>query len=297
MTDRRNPAADADVLASLSRLARKGAYATPLEAETGNGRQYAVYSPRNGFARAIASISDVTLERASRCGWLAADQDGKRLRLTAAGARALRRARSGAGGASSCQTRGKPLNPPAQLAAATPRGAAKQECPLAWLRRRKDKDGRPLITEAQFAAGERLRTDYWRGQLMPHVTANWSQSASRRRTRRAGPGVGVELRDDVVAARERVARAMRAVGPELASILIDVCCHEMGLQAAGRAQAWPERATKVVLDLALTRLARHYGLIPPDPSPGALRLRHWGEEGYRPNLDAWRGSTAGSSGS
>jgi hypothetical protein len=157
------------------------------------------------------------------------------------------------------------------------------------LRRRKDKDGRPLISEAQFAAGERLRNDYWRGQLMPRVTADWSQSATSRRTRRAGPGVGVEFGDGVVAARERVARAMRAVGPELASILIDVCCHEMGLQAAGRAQAWPERATKVVLDLALTRLARHYGLIPPDPSPGALRLRHWGEEGYRPTLDAWRG--------
>ena len=64
--------------------------------------------------------------------------------------------------------------------------------------------------------------------------------------------------------------------------------HEMGLQAAGREQSWPERATKIVLDLALTRLARHYGLIAPEPSPGASRLRHWGEEGYKPSLDAWR---------
>jgi hypothetical protein len=31
---------------------------------------------------------------------------------------------------------------------------AKREGPLAWLHRRKDKKGRPLISEAQFAAGE-----------------------------------------------------------------------------------------------------------------------------------------------
>ena len=289
MADRSSPASDADVLAGLSRLARKGAYATPAEPEPGADRRYAVYSPRNGFARPIATLSDVVVACGSRRGWLAAEQDGQRLRLTATGVRALRRARSGSGGAPSSRTSDKPPDPPNRLASVATRAAGKQECPLAWLRRRKDKDGRPLISEAQFTAGERLRSDYWRGQLMPRVTADWSQSATSRRTRRAGPGVGVELGDGVVAARERVARAMRAVGPELASILIDVCCHEMGLQAAGRAQAWPERATKVVLDLALTRLARHYGLIPPDPSPGTLRLRHWGEEGYRPNLDAWQG--------
>jgi hypothetical protein len=171
--------------------------------------------------------------------------------------------------------------------AATP-GGGRQECPLQWLRRRKDKDGRPLISEAQFTAGERLATDYWRAQLTPRVTANWSASATSRRERRAGPGAGIELADSVVAARERVARALRAVGPELASVLVDVCCLEMGLQAAGRENAWPQRTTRIVLDLALKSLARHYGLIPPEPSPGASRLRHWGEEGYRPTLDAWR---------
>ena len=82
--------------------------------------------------------------------------------------------------------------------------------------------------------------------------------------------------------------ALAAVGPELAGILLDVCCHDVGLEAAGRAQGWPRRASKVVLQLALTRLARHYGLIAPDPAPGRQRLRHWGEEDYRPTLDAWR---------
>jgi hypothetical protein len=44
-----------------------------------------------------------------------------------------------------------------------------------------------------------------------------------------------------------------------------------------------------VLQLALTRLARHYGLLALEPSPGARRMRHWGDTDYRPTIDAWRG--------
>jgi hypothetical protein len=108
-----------------------------------------------------------------------------------------------------------------------------------------------------------------------------------RSARRGAPDAGVELSDAAVAARERIKRAVAAVGSELAGILIDVCCHETGLEAAERAEGWPQRAAKVVLQLALTSLARHYGLIAPERSPFA-RLRHWGDEDYRPGLDAWR---------
>ena len=34
------------------------------------------------------------------------------------------------------------------------------ETPLGWLRNRKDTDGRPLLTEAEYEAGERLREDF-----------------------------------------------------------------------------------------------------------------------------------------
>jgi hypothetical protein len=120
------------------------------------------------------------------------------------------------------------------------------------------------------------------------VTADWSASANGRRTRRAAPGVGVEMGDHVIAARQRVDRALAAVGPELAGILVSVCCHEQGLEVAERAQGWPARSGKVVLQLALTSLARHFGLIAPEPSRAALRVRHWGSEDYRPDLAAWR---------
>ncbi len=171
--------------------------------------------------------------------------------------------------------------------AAGPAASAAKETPLKWLRRRKDKDGRPLLTDAQFQAGERLATDFWHAQLEPRVTANWSVLAPSDRIRRSAPGVGVEMRDAVVAARQRFHRALDTVGPGLAGLLLDVCCHDIGLEAAEKARAWPPRSAKVVLDMALTALARHYGLIAPE-RPLSQRLRHWGDADYRPTLENWR---------
>jgi len=166
-------------------------------------------------------------------------------------------------------------------------GKQPAENALAWLRSRRDRSGRPLITEVQFNAGQQLAADFWHGQLSPRVTANWSAAAPGRRMRRSAPGVGVEVRDAVISARNRFYRALDAVGPELAGILVHVCCHDMGLEAAGHASGWPQRAAKVVLDLALIRLARHYGMIAPE-RPIGTDLRHWGESDYRPTLETWR---------
>ncbi|MGI9404486.1 MAG: DUF6456 domain-containing protein [Hyphomicrobium sp.] len=134
------------------------------------------------------------------------------------------------------------------------------ESPIAWLRRRKDRDGEPMISQSQFDAGERLRADFWFAQMTPRVTANWSAAAPMDRRRRSGAASSVDMLDNVAAARERVGRALATVGPELAGVLIDVCCHLKGLEAAERAAGWPQRSGKVVLQLALTRLVRHYGL-------------------------------------
>lgn len=144
-----------------------------------------------------------------------------------------------------------------------------------------------MISEPQFDAGERLRADLWFAQMTPRVTANWSAVGSMGRRRKSGAGSSSDMLDNVAAVRERVGRALASVGPELAGVLIDVCCHLKGLEAAEREAGWPQRSGKVVLQLALTRLARHYGLgeNAGHATPRAAQVRHWGSDDDRPAIE------------
>jgi hypothetical protein len=155
---------------------------------------------------------------------------------------------------------------------------------LAWFRRASGRDGAPLISEEEFLAGERLRADFWFAGMTPRVTSRWDAAASAG-GRRSAPGAGVELSDSVIAAQTRVRTARAAVGPELAGVLIDVCCHLKGIEEAERNAGWPQRSGKVVLRLALAALARHYGIKPVAASGGPARVRHWGSDDYKPHLD------------
>lgn len=145
------------------------------------------------------------------------------------------------------------------------------ESPLAWLARRKGRDGRAMIDQNQFIAGEKLRADFTRGHLSPRVTSSWSGLGG---VRGAGGGAG-EMTDLVVASRQRVRLALAACGPEFSGVLMDVCCFLRGLEDVERERGWPSRSAKVVLQLALDRLARHYGLHVAARSASAARVRVW----------------------
>ena len=185
----------------------------------------------------------------------------------------------------------------AQRSRVGPREAV-SESPLGWLYRRRDKAGETLISESQFEAGERLRLDYEIGQLMPRLTVNWTRAAAGGSSSGTGAHHGLELSERAVAARERVSRALGAVGPELASVLVDVCCHLKGLEQLERSAGWPQRSAKIVLQLALSSLARHYGLERRERdngrmSKGPAEVRHWGADGYRPQTSVERGDGDG----
>jgi hypothetical protein len=150
------------------------------------------------------------------------------------------------------------------------------ESPIGWLARRKGRDGKPLIEAVQFQAGERLRADFTRAQLTPSVTSSWDPSRAQGRRGQSG---GRTFSDAVVAAREQVNLALEAVGPEFAGVLQDVCCFLKGLADVERERHWPPRSAKVVLQLGLDRLARHYGLAQEAHGRAHAPVRTWLGEG------------------
>lgn len=125
------------------------------------------------------------------------------------------------------------------------------ESPLGWLLRRS------MITEVQFVAGERLRTDFQVASRPPSVTMRWEKRTGKSQCGTAYP---LDPTESQIAAKQRLNRALKEAGPGLEAVLVRVVCLGEGLEPAERALGWPARAGKVVLGIALDRLALHYRL-------------------------------------
>lgn len=130
------------------------------------------------------------------------------------------------------------------------------ESPLTILGRKRDRSGVAYLTPELIDAGERLREDFELAQMGPRTTQNWEAFLTPR-----GPisGSGRGPAEGPQAARERVHAAMAALGPGLWDVAVRVCCFLEGLEAAEKRLGWSARSGKVVLRIALQRLAMHYG--------------------------------------
>jgi hypothetical protein len=126
------------------------------------------------------------------------------------------------------------------------------ESPLGWLY------SRGHLSRRQFDAGEQLRWDWERAQLSPRVTMGWDPapvSGGRGCQSDHWEPAEVQLRS-----RERFEAGVAAAGPGLSDILWRVVCAGEGMREAEGALGWPARAGKLVLTLALDRVADYYRL-------------------------------------
>lgn len=123
------------------------------------------------------------------------------------------------------------------------------ESPLGWLKARR------LVNDRQFDAGEQLRADWERAQLAPSVTMRWDAAPAKRSR---GAPEAMDPTAAQIAAKRRFETAVADVGPGLSDILWRIVCAGEGMRDAERVLGWPARAGRLVLGLALDRLADHY---------------------------------------
>ena len=130
------------------------------------------------------------------------------------------------------------------------------ESPLTLLARKKDKSGAMYLSPELLEAGERLREDFEQAQLGPRVAQNWDRFL----TNTGGGWNGGTEFSGSTNARDRVSGALKALGPGLADVALRVCCFLEGMEKAEKRLGWSARSGKVVLKIALQRLADHYGI-------------------------------------
>ncbi len=123
------------------------------------------------------------------------------------------------------------------------------ESPLSWLA------ARGLVDRRQVEAGERLRADYETAQLGARVTMCWDGMRVD-----GGRGNRLDPATAQLAAKRRFDAAIADAGRGLSDVLWRVICAGESVPVAERALGWPVRAGRLVLTLALDRLADHYRL-------------------------------------
>jgi hypothetical protein len=124
------------------------------------------------------------------------------------------------------------------------------ESPLGWL------FARGLVSQRQYDAGERLRSDWERAHLSSRVTMAWDAAPIARG--RGGSAPEPDLGGAQIDARRRFDDAIACAGPGLSDILWRIVCAGEGMREAETALGWPARAGKLVLTLALDRIADYY---------------------------------------
>ena len=126
------------------------------------------------------------------------------------------------------------------------------ESPLGWLH------ARGHLTDRQFDAGEKLRGDWERAQLNPSMTMRWDAAPADKGRR--GPSSGLSLTEAQMMAKARFEKATDALGDDLRDIAWRVICAGEGVPTAEKSLGWPARSGKLVLRIALDRLADYYRL-------------------------------------
>ncbi len=135
---------------------------------------------------------------------------------------------------------------------------ASAESPLLVLSRRKDKDGDPFLPDHLVRAGERLREDFELAEMDTRNEQNWDAYLTEKADTARGAPNAASAPMPSRQARDRVANALRDLGPGLGDVVLRCCCHLEGLETAEKRMGWSARSGKVVLRIALQRLSRHY---------------------------------------
>ena len=120
------------------------------------------------------------------------------------------------------------------------------ESSLTWLH------ARGHLCDRRFAAGELLRSDWERAQLNPRTTMRWEPA------RYGGGSAGLTDGERQLAAKARFDGAIAAAGTSLCDVLWRVARANEALPAAEKALGWPIRSGKLVLGIALDRVADYY---------------------------------------
>ncbi len=260
------PLLDPEARRALDAMAQRGAWCRQV------GESWIVVERRKGVSLKIAAVSALVVDTLRMKKWIAADKETGAFKITALGRAILAH-------------RPQPIDfqgHGAQLEMTTLKDGNRvlvnrDESALARLARMKKPDGAPLLDAAQVNAGERLAAEIMRAGMVPGITMRWDATGAVGEAR-------MNPTDLMIASRQRVEAALDALGHDFAGLLLDVLAFSKGIEQIERERHWPQRSGKIIVGLALARLALHYGYAVEVRGAETVRQRVWRAPDARPAM-------------
>jgi hypothetical protein len=135
------------------------------------------------------------------------------------------------------------------------------------------RDSEPFLLPHHIEAARRLAHAFERARLRQRVTMSYDPTRTGGRS--SGSPVQGALSAGAADARKQLADIAAVMPADCWAVLFDICGLDRGLQDVEQARDWPRRGGKLVLRIALSHLATHYGLDAEARGRDTQRQRHW----------------------
>ncbi|NRA86216.1 MAG: hypothetical protein HRU28_02235 [Rhizobiales bacterium] len=129
--------------------------------------------------------------------------------------------------------------------------------PILKLYNRQKNLNNKYLVEQHVQAGQKLFKLFSKANLQPNITMNWDKLESVPQNHYTGEKEQ-PFGEQVYIARKQLYESLAYVGEEYAAILVEICLFANGLEATEKAMNWPARSGKLLLTMALDKLAKHY---------------------------------------
>jgi hypothetical protein len=134
----------------------------------------------------------------------------------------------------------------------------------------------PFLAAHHVEAARRLARLFERARMRQRVTMSYDPT--RLGGRAGGGSVQADLSVSAEDARRSLANLAEVLPVECWNVLFDVCGFDKGMQDVEIERDWPRRSGKLVLRIALSQLAGHFGLSATAEGQENGRHRHWRPE-------------------
>ncbi len=139
---------------------------------------------------------------------------------------------------------------------------------------------KPYLEPHHVEAARRFSNLMERSHLRSRITMSYNDAQLA--STKSSSNVKLDISDMAIDARKTMESLLADIPKDWASIIIDVCGFEKGLQTVESERGWPRRSAKLVLRIGLEQLAFNLGLCQKAIGSNRNNINSWIEQGSLP---------------